>query len=286
MQGTSVPVELVSDPHIFLAAPVGRCLVGEHILAWYRDPGLTVMVIWGLVTDPDVTCMLAMMEARCRKDARPHLALIDFRRMEQVEPAHFERVFSFYEANRERLVEIIERRAVLRPKGFVGAAIEGYFALLSQTCHNRIFTEMSEALAWLGLPVSDPLPRELQALEERARSTPILVEEFRSHLRRSPQAVTLDGAARALGVSARTLQRQLKEARVSFRSELHLARVLRAQELLRSTDLKLLAIAHEVGVKKPQHLSALFRRLTGESPAGFRSRYRSAPDVSSWGEPD
>ena len=52
---------------------------------------------------------------------------------------------------------------------------------------------------------------------------------------------------------------------------------------LRSTDLEVsLAVAHEVGVKKPQHLVRSSAALTGESPAGFRSRYRSAPDASAW----
>lgn len=279
MRATSVPVELIADPQAFLAAPVGRCLVGEHILAWYRDPGVTAIVVWGQPTNRDVACLLAMMEARCNKQAVPHRALVDLRSMAQVEPSHFEQVLAFYETHRARLVEIIERRAVLRPTGFVGAAIEGYFAILSGTCSNKIFTAMNEALAWLGLPADDPLEHDLLGLQERARGTPILVEEFRRHLRRQPQSATLDGVARAMGVSTRTLQRLLQSAGLSFRSELHAARVARAQELLRTTDLKLLAIAHEVGVKKTQHLSALFCRLTGESPGGFRNRHRPVPEA-------
>ena len=87
---------------------------------------------------------------------------------------------------------------MLGPKGFCGATIEGYFAMLSQTCHNRIFTEMSEALAWLGLPVRDPLPRDSAG----AAGTSAEYADPGRRVSQPPaaqsEAVTLDGA-RALG---------------------------------------------------------------------------------------
>ena len=132
MQGTSVPVELVSDP-AHLPDRAGRALPGRR-----THPGLVSRSRaygdghLGLVTDPDVTCMLVRWK-RCRRDARPHLALIDFRRMEQVEPAHFERVFFLL----RRIASASSRSSsdgVLRPKGFAGGRDRGVLPRC-QTCH-------------------------------------------------------------------------------------------------------------------------------------------------------
>jgi transcriptional regulator GlxA family with amidase domain len=69
----------------------------------------------------------------------------------------------------------------------------------------------------------------------------------------------------------RTLQRHLSAAGTSFRAEVESARLRAAEELLASTNLKVAAIAAEVGCASPQHFSALFRRARGMSPQQFRS---------------
>src|SRR5262249_29711637 len=112
--------------------------------------------------------------------------------------------------------------------------------------------------------------------------TPRVMEELRRLLRMHPQDMTLGSAAQTLGVSARTLQRQLKEAAASFRCELHAARVDRAMDLLRTTDHKLMAIASAVGFRDPHPLTSLFQRLPGETPQSFRKRCRAADQTPVW----
>nr|WP_286202601.1 helix-turn-helix transcriptional regulator [Comamonas sp. JC664] len=75
-----------------------------------------------------------------------------------------------------------------------------------------------------------------------------------------------------MGMSERTLQRRLKEADTSFQSELNAVQVRMAQTLLRESDMKLTAVAVEVGCASLQHFSSLFRKLVGESPSGWRDR--------------
>lgn len=269
-------VELVYDAQAFLAAPHGRCLASEHAVAWYRDDACSALVMWGHPTDDDLRCMMAFKQARCQPEALPHRTLIDLHRVEHVERTHFERLL----AHNQRLNAGLARSgtvrcAVVRPAGFVGAAIEGFLTIEGAPPTTAPFTTQAAAIDWLGLPGGAQFQADLQTLERRARGTPRAVEELRRAVAAGEVSGSLPAAARRLGVSARTLQRQLHAAGTSYRDEVNAVRVRRTQELLRTTDLKLLGIALTLGVKKPQQLSALFRRMTGESPAAFRHRLRS-----------
>ncbi len=277
MHGDARSVELVYDTQAFVQAPQGRCLVGEHVVAWFVDDGFSALVMWGHPTDDDLRCMMAFKQARCRPQSAPHRTLIDLHRLEHVERAHFEQLL----AHNVRLNAGLPRSgsircAVVRPTGFVGATIEGFLTIEDAPPTTASFTSLAPAIDWLDLPDGPRLLADLDTLEKRARSTPRAVEELRRGVAAGEVFGSLSAAARRLGVSTRTLQRQLQAVGTTYRDELNALRVRRAQELLRTTDLKLLGIALTLGIKKPQQLSALFRRLTGESPAAFRRRLRTS----------
>ncbi len=78
-------------------------------------------------------------------------------------------------------------------------------------------------------------------------------------------------AARALGQAPRSLQRHLRDAGTSFQRELDAARVRVAQRLLETSRASLTEIALDVGCASPQHFSALFRRVTGQTPSAWRT---------------
>lgn len=277
MHGGAQSVELVYDAQAFVAAPHGRCLVSEHVVAWFRDDTCSALMMWGHPTDEDLRCMMAFKQARCRPGTQPHRTLIDLHRVEHIERTHFEQLLAHNLRLNAGLVRAPSVRcAVVRPAGFVGATIEGFLTIEDAPPTTACFTTTVAALDWLALPDAMQLLADLQTLEGRARGTPRAVEELRHRVAAGEIFGSLPAAARRLGVSTRTLQRQLQAAGTTYRDELNALRVRRAQELLRTTDLKLLGIALTLGVKKPQQLSALFRRLTGESPAAFRLRLRSA----------
>lgn len=277
MLGRAAAVELVFDPQVFVAAPRGRCLLGPNLLAWFCADDFSVLRLWGQPTEHDLVCMMAFKQARCQPSLSPHRTLLDLQRLQHVERSHFERLLAHNQALRQgQPPQPGVRVAVVRPAGFVGAAIEGFLALEQAPVQSACFTAMGAALAWL--PVSEPaaLLAELAALEQRMQLTPRTLEELRRRTLAGEELGSLAQAAQRLGVSVRTLQRQLQTAQTTYREERNRLRVERAQELLRTSELKLFAIAQAVGLQKPQHLSALFRRLTGEAPAAFRKRIRPA----------
>jgi AraC-like DNA-binding protein len=77
-------------------------------------------------------------------------------------------------------------------------------------------------------------------------------------------------AARALGRSTRSLQRELRAAGTSFRAELARARADVAAELLADSELKLETVAARAGFTSPSHFSRFFRRRTGRPPSRSR----------------
>jgi AraC-like DNA-binding protein len=57
-------------------------------------------------------------------------------------------------------------------------------------------------------------------------------------------------------------------------------RIERAQQLMLSSDLPLCQIAAECGLADQSHLSRLFRRLVGETPAAWRRNRFSGAELS------
>ncbi len=79
-----------------------------------------------------------------------------------------------------------------------------------------------------------------QVLRHIAVSRSLLERGFRRYLGRSPQA------------------------------EIRLVRLKRVKQLLAETDLSLAAIARLAGFVHPEYMSVLFKRLTGQTPCGYR----------------
>jgi AraC-like DNA-binding protein len=91
--------------------------------------------------------------------------------------------------------------------------------------------------------------------------------------------MTLQGAARQLGLSARTLQRRLRDEGSSFQGEVVAARLRVAQRLMLETSASLGEVAFEAGYASPAHLSTHFRKAVGEAPSAWRSRHRPQEDA-------
>ena len=106
-----------------------------------------------------------------------------------------------------------------------------------------------------------------------ATATPTELATLRALLDRD-LGIAIGKAARALGLSQRTLQRKLGEARTTFKDEVGAARVRAAIRMLVETDAPLTSIAFDVGCSSLQSFSALFRRRTGQSPSAYRTRAR------------
>ena len=82
---------------------------------------------------------------------------------------------------------------------------------------------------------------------------------------------SLDGVAKALGASARTLQRQLREEQTTFAAVLAELRRELAPSLLRDGRLAVSEVAFLLGYEDPSAFQRAFRRWFGQSPRTFRS---------------
>jgi AraC-like DNA-binding protein len=87
-------------------------------------------------------------------------------------------------------------------------------------------------------------------------------------------SVSLDGAARALDLSVRTLQRALNRNGTDFRSLANAIRARRAAELLRGTRASVTEISYELGYSTPANFARAFRNATGLAPDAFRRSLR------------
>jgi AraC-like DNA-binding protein len=98
----------------------------------------------------------------------------------------------------------------------------------------------------------------------------VIVEHIRTQVLSG--SVSIDGAARSMDTSIRTLQRELNRAGTDFRSLARAARVQRARELLRHTDGSIVEVSVELGYSSPANFARAFRKATGTAPRDFRFR--------------
>ena len=106
-------------------------------------------------------------------------------------------------------------------------------------------------------------------------STPPLVGALATYLEANLASPNVADASKALGLSERTLQRRLQDSGTTFQDEVQSARMRVAERLLLDTDASLTSIAFDVGYSSLQRFSALFRKVTGESPSKWRAKRRS-----------
>jgi AraC-like DNA-binding protein len=89
-------------------------------------------------------------------------------------------------------------------------------------------------------------------------------------LRLLESSVDIDGAARLLGVGARTLQRQLAEDNFTYRDLVQQVRMGRAVDLLNETSESITSIAYSLGYSDVASFTRVFRQWTGFPPSHFR----------------
>ena len=127
-------------------------------------------------------------------------------------------------------------------------------------------------------PIHDP--RSLTTLEDVVRArveclqlntlTEIIIQQIWSQVLTGD--VSIDSAARSLGTSVRTLQRELNREGTDFRTMANAMRTRRAIELLGQTKGSVTNISMVLGYSAPAHFARAFHKATGLSPKSFRQR--------------
>ncbi len=255
----------------FFDAPEGTYVRGRNWAYFCPDASLYGQIFWGRPEVADVEPLTALWHVELRPEVLPHASYVDASGMTGMDVEWFERMQRELHDCQVQLSERIERQALVRPAGVPGTMVAGFSGVVPPAYPVQVFATVAEALEWVG---HDGLADELKALVENIGIHDPVLGELRQYLSHALDEATLAGAARAARVSERTLQRKLRDAGTSFLSELQRARVDAAKVLLADTELKLTAIALEVGCASLQHFSSLFRQMTGAPPSEWRSRHK------------
>lgn len=252
--------------------PVGTYLRGPTFIVWWLNPGLNGISFWGRPEAAHIATVIAAIESEFGPGLGRHASIIDARFMDGVDPGAFNRLSRYVAEHREPLSRLYSGQAVLRPSGLVGAVVAGFHAVLDTIYPVRVFASVGPALDWLGVRDDAEVLDELDEIRTREVAASPVVAALREHLGQRPGAVTVDSVARALGLSSRELQRQLRAANTRFKSEQRAAQIRLAKTLLLETDHDLKHIAVEVGCSSGQHFSVLFRDSVGAPPSVWRAQ--------------
>ncbi|MCK0152868.1 AraC family transcriptional regulator [Alcanivorax sp. S6407] len=156
---------------------------------------------------------------------------------------------------------------------------ERYFGCPVQFDQPETIISMDMGLLLQPLDTADPamlamLEEQADALLAQLPSASPLVDEVRRRISRllpehNPDIATV---SKNMGVSVRTLQRQLSEAGTSFLKELGAVRREIAERYLRETRLGLVDIALLVGYSEHSAFTRSFIRWTGMTPLEYRNQ--------------
>lgn len=250
----------------FVARPEGRYYAGFEFCAFCTAGPLFGVIVWGRPTLEVTRAMLRAHEAQLR--VRSHRAVFDYRLLEAIDHDAFHLLCKWMTTNAARLGRVTSRAAVLKPTDvFAGAVVGGFYSVVPIRYPARLYATPAEAEDWLEVPVAGVLER----LREVSRAGTRATSDVARVLGERP-GLSIAEVARRLRVTSRTLQRRLRSEGTSFSAEARRAKVLRAKQLLATSDAKLAVIAREVGCASVGHFSVMFREIVGVPPATWRQR--------------
>jgi AraC-like DNA-binding protein len=251
----------------FLANPEGTFVRGDHHLCGCVDARLYVTFFWGEPSRKEVLEAVRAFAVEVRDCAEPHVSYFDCSALTGIDPDAFRAMHAYWSGIADRQRRLVERQALVRPDGFAGVVVAGFFRVFAPPYPARVFSDGTAALRWLGRDpgLLDSWRRARAAAQELSPDL-LTVRELIA----GDPTIEFGAAARRLGCSMRTLQRRLRASGTSFHRERDRVRLEAATRLIRDTGHKLAAIAAELGFSSPQHFSEWFRRCTGESPSELR----------------
>ena len=122
------------------------------------------------------------------------------------------------------------------------------------------------------------LRRRLAAETQKAPLQPavqdFLTEQITAYLQTHLADATLDGAAKIVGMNAKSFSRLYKsQTGTTFSQALHVARMNRARELVCNVSVRLFSIAQSLGYDNAKNFTRAFRSHFGMSPSAYRKKH-------------
>lgn len=252
----------------YLKEPTEAFFVDREFCAFHSGT-LFGIVAWGRPALSGATRLVHARTAELNDDG-PHHVIIDYRLVEVIDIEAFKCLGEWVGQHRDRLAQVTAKVALIPPtEPFAAATVGGFYNVVKSPYPSQLCVTIEEAEAWLGVPTVAPVTEVCDASAAGHSTTTALV----AVLERTP-GLAVDEAAKALGLTGRTLQRRLQAEGTTFLAESRKATVRRAKHLLSTTDDKVADIARAVGCATAQHFTELFRTETGVPPAAWRAASR------------
>ncbi|HEY2749202.1 MAG TPA: hypothetical protein VGL86_31510, partial [Polyangia bacterium] len=224
-------MEAANGTEPFLRDPVGHYVVGRHFFIWCRGRDFTGSVLWGRPEERD-TLEIAAIWRELHPRMESFDVVTDGSRIESIDGAAFDVMIRYLRDRLPTYARTVRRQAIVHPPGLPGAAIAGLLPTIGLYYQWRIFPEPRAGFEWLDRPDGGRTCDEVTSLAERITGVSPWRRILGDLLRDTPDDVTLAAAARRLGRSERSLQRDLQQSGTTFRAELEAARVELARALL------------------------------------------------------
>ncbi len=259
----------------FCRQPVDAFVTGRGYVYARPHAHLCISAIFGIPTSADFLALARLYRTEIAPTSPPHTSMVDVSRLATIDPTAFTELAVYVRDNRRHLADKVEKLAIVRPGGMVGATVAGFFRVADAPHPVEVFETAPAALGWLGEPDHGILSA-LDGVVGSMTGSDHWLAAFRRALDAEPGTLHVRAAARMLALSPRSLQRRLARHRTTFQTEVRRAQVRVAQRLLDDSSASVAAIGHAVGCSTPQRFSFLFRTLTGMTPTEWRTRTHDA----------
>ncbi len=260
------------SPEAFHAQPYGGYLAGRSWMYFAVVPELFGYALWGAPDADDLSALTDLWRDEATRP--PHELLADLSRVTHVEAAAFEVLASYIVQETEVLSRIVRRAALVRPPSLAGAVASGFFSTVPASFPVSVWDDAGAALSDLGVTEVAEVGALLARTVAAVRAVPEPLRDLERYLAGHLTTPSLEGAAEALGVSVRTLQRRLRDGETSFSAEVQRVRLDCARRLLVESRRPITDIALSVGFATSQHFSTCFREREGMTPRAYRERQR------------
>lgn len=257
----------------YVRSPVGRWFGGASFVHFFAEPTLCGTLLFDRPDEAAIERLVGAIATELPGRAALHRAFVDTTHLRDVDPAAFRALAEYVGPRAEAFGDNVSKQAIVHAGGAVGAVVTGFYDVTpsARPERTRFFERASDALGYLD--AAPALLAELEAILEEARA-PDAVGALQAWLRANLRGASIASAAAARGVSARALRDELRARGTTFRREVARARVAATERRLATSDVKLGALALEVGCASLSHFTTLFRRETGLSPSAWRARHR------------
>jgi AraC-like DNA-binding protein len=262
-----------ADDASFVSAPVGHWRVAGCSLVFAHSPTLCGSICWGRQTADETRAVMRLFDGYSRLAPRFDL-ILDGSLMDRVEISSMMVFVEWARHNLDDLHRRVRHQAGISAPGLGAYLLAGIVPLLGGPWPFTLVTHRRQAFRLLLPDGGDALCDEVDALVEQARGVPPLVGRLREILAARHGRLSIGDAARALGRSVRSFQRELREAGFSYRQEQHEAYYRRAEQLLAGDD-KIARVAARLGLSE-RAMTALVRARSGLTPGELRNRLRGS----------